>query len=169
MVHTMERSVTRALAAASVVIFALLVVIVTIQVASRQVFHAPVPWTEEAARYSFIVLVYLASALVFWERGHIAVLLVVRKLAPKPQLVMSSVIEALVFAFSAYVFILGGIRIAANAWNQGMVAIPGTVGQVYLVMPVAGALICTSAVVTVIRMWRGEIPAVPPNDEDIEV
>ena len=154
---------------ASAVIFAALVVFVTIQVFTRQILQSPAAWTEEAARYTFIVAVYLTAALVFFERGHIAVQMLLRRLKPRPQLVLATVLEVMVFAFCAYVFVYGGARIVANAWNQGLVAIPGTVGMVYLVMPIAGVLICLSSLVQVVRMWRGEIPALPATDEDIEV
>ena len=167
--RAVESGAVRFLRLASVVFFAALVAFVTIQVFTRQVLHSPAPWTEEAARYTFIIAVYLISALVFFERGHIAVQMLLRRLGPRPQLVLATVLEAVVFAFCAYVFVYGGFRIVANAWNQGMVAIPGTVGQVYLVMPVAGVLICLSSVVQSVGMWRGELPAVPATDEDIEV
>lgn len=164
-----ERHTTRALGVASVVVFTLLVVVVTIQVATRQVLHAPAPWTEEAARYLFLILVFATAALVFWDRGHIAVTVAVRKLPLRGQLVMGLLIESLVFAFSAYVFVFGGVKIALNAWNHSLVALPGSVGQVYLVMPLAGVLICAAAVNHAVRMLRGSAPALPPSDEDIEV
>lgn len=169
LLRAVESGAVTFLRVASAVIFAALVVFVTIQVFTRQILQSPASWTEEAARYTFIVAVYLISALVFFERGHIAVQMLLRRLKPRPQLVLATVLEVMVFGFCAYVFVFGGVRIVANAWNQGLVAIPGTVGMVYLVMPLAGLLICLSSLVQVVRMWRGEIPVIPAIDEDIEV
>jgi TRAP-type C4-dicarboxylate transport system permease small subunit len=69
----LKQALDRVLAAASIVLFVLLVVIVAWQVVTRQIIKDPSAWSEEAARYTFVWLGFFATALVFSERGHIAV------------------------------------------------------------------------------------------------
>jgi len=80
-----KRWLDKALATASVALFTLLVVIVVWQVFTRQVTKDPATWTEEAARLTFVWLGLFATALVFSERGHIAVDFIVRRLSDPVQ------------------------------------------------------------------------------------
>src|SRR5690606_28462038 len=93
----------RVLAALCVVMFVLLVAIVTWQVFTRQVMNDPATWTEESARYTFVVLALLATAYVFSERGHIAVEILVEKLPAGVQKVIASLVQVTIIFFAAYV------------------------------------------------------------------
>ena len=74
-----RKIVVKILAGICMVLFVALVLIVTWQVFTRQVLHNSAPWTEEAARYTFVVLAIFSAAFVFGERGHIAVEMLVEK------------------------------------------------------------------------------------------
>lgn len=161
-----ERAVTRALKATSIATFMVLVVVVAWQVFARQVLDSAPSWTEEAARYVFIVLIFLAAALVFFERGHIAVEVFVRRLPAAAQRVIAVGIELVVLFFAVWVLVWGGGLISANAWNQQMSALPASVGQVYLVMPLAGVLIAYACVLHVVDLWRGKSIWVISDDEN---
>ncbi len=163
-----RRVVDGVLAALCLVVFTALVIIVSWQVFTREVLHYSAPWTEEAARYTFVVLALVAAAYVFSERGHIAVEMLVEKFPARGQLVMGLVIEAIVIFFTAFVFVWGGWRIALNAWAQHLSTLPLTVGQVYLVMPVAGVLIIFYSVYHVVGILSGAESATPEFDENAE-
>lgn len=124
----------------TVVLFALLVIIVVWQVASRQIFDNPATWTEEGARLTFVWLGLFASAFLFGERGHIAVEYVARKLSEPGQRRLAITVQTLVLSFALVVLVWGGIRAAGNAWLQDLSALPFTLGQMYLALPVSGAL-----------------------------
>lgn len=125
----------------TVVLFALLVVVVVWQIFSRQVLHDPSTWTEEGARMTFVWLGLFASAFVFGERGHIAVEFVVRKLPVGGERVVSVLVQLVVLAFAVIVLVWGGWRASQNAWLQNLSALPFTLGQMYLALPISGALI----------------------------
>ncbi|AXH97808.1 TRAP transporter small permease [Ornithinimicrobium avium] len=166
--RAVRRVVDLVLAALCIVVFTALVLIVSWQVFTREVLNFSAPWTEEAARYTFVVLALVAAAYVFSERGHIAVEMLVEKLPARGQLVMGLLIEAIVIFFTAFTFVWGGWRIALNAWNQHLSTLPITVGQVYLVMPVAGVLILFYSVYHVIGILSGAESATPEFDENAE-
>jgi TRAP-type C4-dicarboxylate transport system permease small subunit len=164
------RTVTdRTLGFLCIVLSVVLVAVVTWQVFSRQILNDSAPWTEEAARYTFVALALLGAALVFSERGHIAVELLVSKFPSAAQLIVAVVVEVLIIFFAALVFVFGGYRVAANAWHQEISTLPLTVGQVYMVLPLVGVLIIFYSIYHLIAvLLNGERP-VPSEEQTAEV
>lgn len=121
-------------------LFVVLVATVTWQVFTRQVLNSPSSWSEELAKYTFVWLGLFGAALVFGERGHIAVDFLVRRLPLAPQKAVGLLSHVLVLAFTALVLVYGGISIAALAWDQTIPALPVTAGHMYLAIPVSGVL-----------------------------
>lgn len=160
-----RRVIVGILAVICVVLFVALVFIVTWQVFTRQVLHNSAPWTEEAARYTFVVLSVFSAAYVFGERGHIAVEMLVEKFGLGAQKVMVFLIEGIVMFFIGSVFVLGGWLLAQNAMNQSLSAIPLTFGQVYMAMPIAGVLILFFCLVRIIKVLAGAEEPFPISDE----
>ncbi|GAA1749753.1 TRAP transporter small permease [Agromyces humatus] len=163
-----RRILDRVLAVLCIIAFVALVAIVSWQVFTREILNNSAPWTEEAARYTFIVLAVLAAAYVFSERGHIAVEMLVEKLPLGVQKVMGIVIELIVMIFILLVFIIGGSRVAENAWNQDIATLPLSVGQVYLVLPIAGVIILFFSLAHIIGILAGAEKPVPEFDENAE-
>lgn len=165
---TLTRAIEKALAALSVALFAVLVAVVVWQVFARQVLSAPQTWTEEAARYLFVWVGLFSAALVFSERGHIAVDFLARKTRPGGQRVVAIVVQIVIALFALLVLVLGGWLVARGAWNQALSSLPVTLGQMYLVMPVTGVLIALTAANNLLELARGS--AVPfPSEVDQEL
>lgn len=160
-----RRFIDRVLAATCIVIFTALVVIVGWQVFSRQLLPSPASWTEETARYVFVVLAMFGAALVFSERGHIAVELLASRARPAVQRLMAVLVELVVIFFSVYVLIYGGWRAASNAWGQDISTMPVSVGQVYAVLPITGVLVTYFAVCHLVGVLAGAEQALPEIDE----
>lgn len=157
--------IDRVLAVVCVLMFAALVLVVGWQVLSRQVLSAPATWTEESSRYVFVVLAMLGSALVFSERGHIAVELLATRLPRVGQLLLTVVVELTVVFFALYVLVYGGWRVAETAWDQAITTMPLTVGQVYVVLPVTGLLVTYFSVCHLVGVLAGAQAAIPELDE----
>ncbi|WP_404380014.1 TRAP transporter small permease [Knoellia locipacati] len=160
-----RKVIDRVLAVLCVVIFTVLVLIVGWQVFSRQVLPTPASWTEETARYVFVVLAMFGSALVFSERGHIAVELLATRFPLGVQRAMAVAVELTVVFFAVFVLIYGGLRATRNAWGQNISTMPLSVGQIYAVLPVAGVLITYFAICHLVGILAGEKEAVPQIDE----
>lgn len=163
--HTLKTILDRTLAAACVVLFALLVLTVVWQVFSRQVIGNPSTWSEEAARYIFVWLGFFAAALVFSERGHIAVDFVVRKLPVLVQRGIAVLVQAAIIAFAVIGLIWGGWRASQGAWNTNLTALPTQIGVMYLVMPITGVLITVYALYHVVAVIRGDEAPVETTDD----
>lgn len=165
--ETVKKGLDRTLMLASLSLFTLLVVIVVWQVVSRQVLGSPSTWSEEGARYTFVWLGFFATALVFGERGHIAVDFAVRRTPYAVQRVMGVVIQLAILVFAGLVLIWGGWDISQQAWNQRLSSLPTQVGVMYLVMPITGVLIAFYAVYHLLAGWREqEEPAAADGTPD---
>lgn len=163
-----RRAITAVLAGLCVVLFIWLVVVVCWQVFTRQVLHDSAPWTSEAATISLVVFSMIAIAYVYSERGHIAVEMFIEKLPLGGQKIVAVTIELIVVFFTVLVFIWGGIRVAENAWGQSLSILPFSVGQIYLVLPVAGALIVLYSLIHTLRVIAGVEKPLPEFDENAE-
>lgn len=152
----------------TVVLFAVLVVIVVWQIVSRQVLNDPSTWTEEGARLTFVWLGLFAAALVFGDRGHIAVEYVARKFSERGERVLAVVVQGFVLLFAVAVLVWGGWRASQNAWLQELSALPFTLGQMYLALPVSGVLIAFYAVYYIVKVGTGELePYADHTDEEV--
>lgn len=149
----------------SVILFAALVIIVAWQVISRTA-GSPSTWAEEAARYSFVWLGFFAAALVFSEKGHIAVDFLVRRQPLAAQKVTAIISQLAIAALAVLVFIWGGIRASARAWNQQLSSLPATVGAMYLVMPITGVFILVFAIHHLIQIATDQQAPYAPDDDD---
>jgi len=151
----------------TVVLFAFLVVVVVWQIFSRQVLGDPSTWTEEGARITFVWLGLFAAAAVFGERGHIAVEIIARKLPHRAERVLAVLVQLIVLAFAIVVLVWGGWRASQNAWLQGLSALPFSLGQMYLALPICGALIAFYAVYYIQGLVRGtQAPYGDHSDEE---
>lgn len=160
-----RKGVDRVLGGLCIIVFVALVAIVAWQVFTREVLNDTAAWTQEAAQYSFVVLAMVAAAYVFSERGHIAVEILIEKLPMRSRRVAAIVIELIVVFFIVAVFIIGGLAVAANSWQQHLSSLPFTIGQIYLIMPIAGALILFYSLVQIIGLLAGvEEPTPDTND-----
>lgn len=158
--NTIKRGLDAVLRVVSVALFALLVVIVVWQVFTRQVLNTPSAWTEEAARYTFVWVGLFAIALVFSERGHVAVDFVVTRLAPRAQKVVAVFVQLCIIAFALMVLVYGGWRASRGAWGQSLSALPTQVGVMYLVMPITGLMITFYGVYHLLAILRDDEDAI---------
>ena len=145
----------RVLTAVCVVLFAALVLDVSWQVFTRQVLASPSGWSEELAKYLFIWLGLFGSALVFGERGHVAMDVVVRRLPRTAQLVLAVVVQLTILAFTGLALLWGGFLVSQLAWNQNLTGLPVTVGPLYLALPISGALIAFYTLFHLVQILTG--------------
>ncbi|PFG20644.1 TRAP transporter small permease [Serinibacter salmoneus] len=150
-----------------VVLFALLVVTVAWQVFTRQVLNDPSGWSEELAKYTFIWLGLFAAALMFGERGHIAVDFVVRKMPAGVQHWIGVFGQLVIALFAVIVMIYGGYKVSALAWNQNLTGLPVNVGWLYTALPVAGVLILFYSVYHLISLLRHRESALEEGDPEL--
>ncbi len=162
-----KKTFDRILAGACVILFAVLVVTVVWQVFSRQVLSAPNAWTSELAQYLFVWLGLFGAALVFAERGHIAVDFLVRKFPNRMEKATGLFAQAAIIAFAGLIFVWGGYRVSVQSWNQALSGLPVTVGPLYLAMPITGVIIIFYAMYHIVAILKGEEEATEDTEPDV--
>jgi TRAP-type C4-dicarboxylate transport system permease small subunit len=80
---------------AGVALLALIVVTISIQVATRYLLGRPLVWVEEVATYAFIWAVFIGAALGMKELRHIRIDTFVVRLPPRPQAFARALLWAL--------------------------------------------------------------------------
>lgn len=151
-----RRRMVQALTWISIVLFVVLVLVVMWQVFTRQVLQSPSGWTTIVSQYLLVWPVLFSVAMVFGERGHVAVDFFAR-LVPRPgQRITSILVELSILLFAVLGLVWGGIRGMAISWDQAIPGLPVTVGQMYLALPIAGAIITWFALEDLVRAARGE-------------
>lgn len=150
-----------------VVLFAALVADVTWQVFARQVLNQPSGWSEELAKYLFIWLGLFGAALVFGERGHIAVDVAVKKLPLLAQKVFAVIVQLAILVFTSLALIWGGFRVVDLAWEQNLTGLPANVGPLYLALPISGILIALYTIYHLVRILTGAERPVEDAEPDV--
>lgn len=119
----------------------LLIVIVsvtTIQVASRYLFNAPLPWPEELALWAFLWLVMLGIACATRDGGHIRVDALLGTLPPTFRRVAELLVVTLTALSLALLGHLGIALVRGTTMTSINLAVP--YAYLYLAMPVGAAL-----------------------------
>ena len=138
-----------------VALLAALVLVVAWQVFTRQVLSAPSVWSEELAKYLFVWLSFLGTALVFGERGHIAIDVLVRRMPEHLQRGVAVLGQVVTLVFAGLVLVYGGWQLSELTWTQAVPSLPLMVGWLYLVLPVSGVLVLFYTVHHLVAVVRG--------------
>lgn len=163
--NALRRMLDRLLAGTCVALFSVLVLVVVWQVNTRQVFQSPAAWTDEVSRYLFVWVGLFATALVFSERGHLAVDIVARMLPTAGRRVLGALVQVAVIAFALLLLVYGGIRAAGGAWDQQLQSLPFTLGQMYIVLPITGVLIAFYAIGDLLSILSGAVDPFPEETD----
>lgn len=95
--------VNRACLVISGVLFGLMAIIVFSQVASRFIFHYPLAWSEELARYLVIYTVFLCGAIALKDGELIAVEIFNEIVTKKINQILKIIINLIVLIFSCFI------------------------------------------------------------------
>jgi len=132
----------------SVLLGVLLFLAVLWQVFTRYVLNEPSLYSEEAARYLFVGVVFFGTAAAVRDRSHVGIPILVEKLPRGAALAVSLAMQALVLAFCLLI-VAWGFRGASQVWDLPTEAMEIPTGLVLGVVPVAMAF---SALRTVLAM-----------------
>lgn len=109
------------------------------QVFTRYVLGDPSPYTEEAARYLYVGVVFFGMAAAVRDRSHIGIPFLVERLPPGARLAVGLLTQSLVLAFCGGI-VWYGFRAASGVWDLPSVAMEVPTGLVLAAVPVAMAL-----------------------------
>ena len=113
--------------------------------------------TDELARFMFMWVGLLGAAQASAYKQHLAIDLLAMKLQGGAKRALNVVIECCIIAFAALVMIKGGWELTVKTFANDQVtpALQWPMGYVYMVVPLAGALMVFFAVVEIVNTLSG--------------
>ena len=138
----------------SVTAMLVMLAIIFMQVVTRYLFGFTFEWSEELARFLFVWSVFLGSALIMGEDGHLAVELLPRLLkGKKPGLVLDVFINACGYVFILLLIVQGWLMTETMDFQEAPgLGIP--MSWVYIIMPVSGILMLLYHIKDTMRVLR---------------
>ena len=132
--------------------------VVFIQVIFRYLLDYSLSWSEELSRFAFIWLCFLGTAYLVLGNRHLRVT-IVEDIVPRGVRVALRVLQYLAALFCTAIFLDGGVDIAGNEWRQLSPALQLPMGYVYLIIPIAAALMALWIVTTAVCEIGNKGPA----------
>jgi len=117
-----------------------MVSVVTAQVVSRYVFGNPFTWTEELARYVFVWMSMLGTAVGVKYGAHIALDLLEKKLRGLARQILIAVNQLLILSLGGFLA-YSGFKLMQIGTRQTSPTLSLPMEWVYVVIPVSGLLI----------------------------
>lgn len=133
---------------------ATMVILIFIQVVSREIVGSSFAWTEEVARYLMIWSTFLGASFAFQHGAHIGIEFFVSKL-PTVFNKIFTVIAALCSSLFFYYMVTYGYEIVGRQMGQTSAALNIPMGYVYLVIPISGILMFINLVDVTIKSLKG--------------
>ncbi|MEM8813131.1 MAG: TRAP transporter small permease [Pseudomonadota bacterium] len=148
-----------AVAKASVIAISVVMVIVTLaQVIFRYVIAAPLPWSEEMARYCFVWIVFLGGAIGLSRGIHLGVDLFINMLPAPLRRGLDALTSLLIAVFAATVIYASYPVININMFQRSP-ALGVQMSWIYIAIPISMALIfliCAERIVGYLFSKRGQ-------------
>jgi len=137
----------------SVIAISVLMVVVTLaQVIFRYVIGAPLPWSEEMARYCFVWIVFLGGAIGLSRGVHLGVDLLVNRLPESLRTGLAALTNAMIACFAGAVIYASLPVINMNMFQRSP-ALGVQMSWIYVAIPISMSLIvliCVERVVTIL-------------------
>lgn len=141
-------------AAFSVIVISVVMVLVTLaQVIFRYIIAAPLPWSEEMARYCFVWIVFLGGAIGLSRGIHLGVDIFVNLLPDRLRVGLDVFSNVLIACFAAAVVYASYPVISMNMMQRSP-ALSVQMSWIYIAIPISMCLIfliCVERVVNTIR------------------
>jgi TRAP-type C4-dicarboxylate transport system permease small subunit len=129
---------------ALVVFLSAMTLVVFLEILFRYVFHLPLFWTEEFARYCLVWSSLLGATIAFKRGEHIAVTFFLDRFPPRSRRVLMFAAEMSVAALLA-VILWGGIHLIMVTSRQLSPALRISMAVPYSALPIAAAVMLVHA------------------------
>lgn len=139
---------------------ALLVVILAMQVFFRYVLETGLSWSEEVSRFAFVWFVYISASLAAQRGTHIRVTLFMRWV-PGGEKIATLLADAIWIMFNAFV-VWAGILLIERTLKYPVysTSLFMPLAWIYLVIPLAHALMILRILERQWNFWRHGIPVI---------
>lgn len=130
----------------------LLLVVMCWQVLTRYVLGTPSDWSEEAARYLYVYVVFLGTSAGISNRSHVSIAYFTDILPPGARLAASLLVDVLILAFLA-IMVWWGIKATLRNVDIPLAVTQVSYAWVYVVIP----LTSVTMIVRTVLLMRSDI------------
>jgi TRAP-type C4-dicarboxylate transport system permease small subunit len=152
--ETIRKGLDRLLETACCLLLVMMVGVSCWQVISRYVLGVPSTITEELLRFSLVWLSMLGMAYVAGKQQHISLTILIDKVSPAFRSWWTVIIQLVFIAFSAWILIIGGLKISSISMLQISPALGIPMGQIYYALPASGVLIIGYSIMNIAATLR---------------
>lgn len=128
-------------------------VTIVLQVIMRYFFKISISWTNELAGISLAWITFLGATLLTADEAHIGMDMIIKKLNPKPRLIIKLTINALCLVV-CYIMIKYGVQTVKTGMNSQLITLPATLGQALMIIPISGVMMAVVVIYNSIRNIR---------------
>jgi len=151
-VRAVEGDITLVVEVAGMALLLLMVAVVSIGVFTRYFLLRPVPWSDEAARFTLVWTSFLGAAVAVRKGSHFGVLMLLNKF---PRSFRQMVLLGIALGMAAFAFVM--VRIGWNLMTMAAVqtspALRLRMSWIYSVIPISGVLMLFYLVLDVIDLF----------------
>lgn len=140
-----------------VALFLAAFVVLCAQILGRHVLPYPLAWSEEAARFLFLWIVFLGAAYLVRKNGHIAITLLTRRLPTRTRTAVYIAVQCGVLVFSI-LLCRHGTEVAFKVRKLPTIAMEISSAWEYAAVPVSAAVIAVRTLFGIVRALREGAP-----------
>ena len=135
------------------VMLACMVILIFMQIVSREIMSSSFSWTEEVARFLMIWVTFLGASFAFQHGAHIGIEYFKMKLPLLFQRLFN--ILALISSTIFFLYmIVQGMALVERAMNQTSTALNIPMGYAYIVIPISGILMFINLLDVTIKSYN---------------
>lgn len=143
----------------------LMIVIVALQITARYILRISIPWTEEAARYTLILITFLGAAISLARDEHIRINVLLERISPKKRGYLQLVYDVVIALFLAMVF-RGSLQMIQLTWETPAGTIGWiTTGKIYLILPISIVIMIGFLIVQISRRVKEIVGMLFPKED----
>lgn len=131
----------------------IMVLMVSLQVISRYIFHNSLSFTEELARYMFIWSVFMGSVLAMNQRKHVGMTFFAELFKGTAKRVEQLIADICTNIFFLLLLVFGSLMVK-NAIAQYTPALNISFSLVYLAVPVAAVGLLVNCIYITLENWK---------------
>jgi TRAP-type C4-dicarboxylate transport system permease small subunit len=135
------------------VLVLVLLVLIALQVFTRYIMHAALPWTEEVARMMLVWMVILGAAIAMERKEHYAITVLSDRFRGATLLWVLVITNLLGVVFLAALAYHGAEYMSANM-KTTYVSTQVSRGWVYLALPVGSVIMIASLALHSVEVWN---------------
>ena len=137
-----------------VIILGIMVMLVFGNVVARYVFNSAITWAEEISRFLFVWLTFLGATFAAYKGLHIGIDLVVANMGKRSRLA-TDIFQCIVMLAFCAVWAFGGWELIKANMDYMSPATGFSMGFVYLIGPIAAALMGGDTLYRLFTIIRG--------------